>query len=160
MDKDMLEGKPAYLTQMFTLTLQVQNTFYKMEIDEYLTVPDGKGDIHFKLTRPTKDNYLELETAFSFDSAYDNHTAEELGKACKEHPITRMAAAIARDMENREEVLENFEWADFAPQKGVSKKLLNHPLVRLSEKLFNERRVLDFHRIVFDIPYRKSLMEK
>ena len=64
MDKDMLEGKPAYLTQMFTLTLQVQNTFYKMEIDEYLTVPDGKGDIHFKLTRPTKDNYLELETAF------------------------------------------------------------------------------------------------
>ena len=67
-----------------------------MEIDEYLTVPDGKGDIHFKLTRPTKDNYLELETAFSFDSAYDNHTAEELGKACKEHPITRMAAAIAR----------------------------------------------------------------
>ena len=61
MDKDMLEGKPAYLTQMFTLTLQVQNTFYKMEIDEYLTVPDGKGDIHFKLTRPTKDNYLELE---------------------------------------------------------------------------------------------------
>ena len=34
MDKDMLEGKPAYLTQMFTLTLQVQNTFYKMEIDE------------------------------------------------------------------------------------------------------------------------------
>ena len=36
----------------------------------------------------------------------------------------------------------------------------NHPLVRLSEKLFNERRVLDFHRIVFDIPYRKSLMEK
>ena len=160
MDKDMLEGKPAYLTQMFTLTLQVQNTFYKMEIDEYLTVPDGKGDIHFKLTRPTKDNYLELETAFSFDSAYDNHTAEELGKACKEHPITRMAAAIARDMENREEVLENLEWADFAPQKGVSKKLLNHPLVRLSEKLFNERRVLDFHRIVFDIPYRKSLMEK
>lgn len=118
MDKDMLEGKPAYLTQMFTLTLQVQNTFYKMEIDEYLTVPDGKGDIHFKLTRPTKDNYLELETAFSFDSAYDNHTAEELGKACKEHPITRMAAAIARDMENREEVLENFEWADFALKKG------------------------------------------
>ena len=41
MDKDTLDERPAYLSQMFTLTLQVQNVSYELEMDEYLTVPDG-----------------------------------------------------------------------------------------------------------------------
>lgn len=69
MDKDTLDGQPAYLSQMFTLTLQVQDVSYELEMDEYLTVPEGKGDIALKLTRPMTEDYMQLETALSYEAA-------------------------------------------------------------------------------------------
>ena len=158
MDKDSLDGKPAYLSQMFTLTLQVQGVSYELEMDEYLTIPDGKGDIVLKLTRPMADDFLQLEMAFSYDIAYDSYSAAQLGEVYKDDPIMRIATAIVRDMAGREEVLETFAWARFINQTGISRKLLEHPLTRLGERLFNERRVFDFHRILFDLPYRQSLL--
>ena len=130
MDKDTLDGQPAYLSQMFTLTLQVQ------------------------------EDYMQLETALSYDSSYGSYAPDQLGEVYKDSPIMRIAAAIVQDMASREEILETFEWARYVNQSRISKGLLNHPLTKLGEKLFNERRVLDFHRILFDIPYRQSLMEK
>ena len=160
MDKDTLDGQPAYLSQMFTLTLQVQDVSYELEMDEYLTISEGKRDIALKLTRPMTEDYMQLETALSYDSSYDSYAPDQLGEFYKDSPIMRIAAAIVQDMASREEILETFEWARYVNQSRISKGLLNHPLTKLGEKLFNERRVLDFHRIVFDIPYRKSLMEK
>lgn len=157
-DKDSLDGKPAYLSQMFTLTLQVQDASYELEMDEYLTIPDGKGDIALKLTRPMADDFLQLEMAVSYDIAYDSYSPAQLGEVYKDNPIMRIATAIARDMAGREEVLETFEWASFINQTGISRKLLEHPLTRLGERLFNKRRVFDFHRILFDLPYRQSLL--
>ena len=160
MDKDTLDGQPAYLSQMFTLTLQVQDVSYELEMDEYLTVPEGKGDIALKLTRPMTEDYMQLETALSYDSSYDSYAPDQLGEFYKDSPIMRITAAIVQDMASREEILETFEWARYVNQSRISKGLLNHPLTKLGEKLFNERRVLDFHRVLFDIPYRQSLMEK
>ena len=136
MDKDSLDGKPAYLSQMFTLTLQVQDASYELEMDEYITIPGGKGDIALKLTRPMADDFLQLEMAFSYDIAYDSYSPAQLGEVYKDDPIMRIATAIARDMAGREEV------------------------TRLGERLFNERRVFDFHRILFDLPYRQSLLDE
>ena len=76
MDKDTLDGQPAYLSQMFTLTLQVQDVSYELEMDEYLTVPEGKGDIALKLTRPMTEDYMQLETALSL--APENITVHTL----------------------------------------------------------------------------------
>lgn len=158
MDKDTLEGQPAYLSQMFTLTLQAQDVSYELEMDEYLTVPEGKGNITLKLTRPTSDDFLQLEMALSYDSAYDNYSPNQLSEAYKDSPILRIATAIVQDMAGLEAVLETFAWARYINETGISKKMLNQPLTKLGEKLFNERRVLDFHRILFDLPYRQSLM--
>ena len=160
MDRDTLDGQPAYLSQMFSLTLQVQDVSYELEMDEYLTVPEGRGDIALKLTRPMTEDYMQLETALSYDSSYGSYAPDQLGEVCKDSPIMRIAAAIVQDMASREEILETFEWARYVNQSRISKGLLNHPLTKLGEKLFNERRVLDFHRVLFDIPYRKSLMKK
>ena len=158
MDKDTLDGQPAYLSQMFTLTLQAQDISYELEMDEYLTVPEGKGDLSLKLTRPTSDDFLQLEMALSFDSAYDSYSPGQLGEAYKDDPIMRIAEVIVQDMAGREAVLETFAWARYINEVGISKKLLNHPLTKLGEKLFQERRALDFHRILFDLSYRQSLM--
>lgn len=34
------------------------------------------------------------------------------------------------------------------------------PLVKLGEKLMDEKRMKDFHRIVMDMDYRKELLEE
>ena len=141
MDKDTLDGQPAYLSQMFTLTLQVQDVSYELEMDEYLTIPEGNGDIALKLTRPMTEDYMQLETALSYDSSYDSYAPDQLGEFYKDSPIMRITAAIVQDMASREEILETFEWARYVNQSRISKGLLNHPLTKLGEKLFNERRV-------------------
>lgn len=109
MDKDTLDGQPAYLSQMFTLTLQVQNITYELEMDEYLTVPEGKGDIALKLTRPMTEDYMQLETALSYDSSYDSYAPEQLGEVYKDSPIMRIAAAIVQDLACQEEIKGTYQ---------------------------------------------------
>ena len=41
---------------------------------------------------------------------------------------------------------------------SISAKLMNHPLTKLCEKLFDEHRLMDFHRCVLDVDYRKLLL--
>ena len=45
-------------------------------------------------------------------------------------------------------------------ENGIADEILNHPVVRLAEKLFNKHRLLDYHRILFDIPYREKLISE
>ena len=35
-----------------------------------------------------------------------------------------------------------------------------HPLTKLCEKLFDEHRLMDFHRCVLDVDYRKLLLNE
>ena len=37
---------------------------------------------------------------------------------------------------------------------------MNHPLTKLCEKLFDEHRLMDFHRCVLDVDYRKQLLNE
>ena len=59
-----------------------------------------------------------------------------------------------------EAVQDTFEWARFINENGIADEILNHPVVRLAEKLFNKHRLLDYHRILFDIPYREKLISE
>ena len=43
---------------------------------------------------------------------------------------------------------------------GISAKLMNHPLTKLCEKLFDEHRLMDFHRCVLEVDYRKQLLNQ
>ena len=69
---------------MFTLALQVQNVSYELEVDEYLTVPDGKGDIVLKLHDLMADEFMQLDMVLSFDSAYDSYSSDQLSEAYKD----------------------------------------------------------------------------
>ena len=54
------------------------------------------------------------------------------------------------------ELLSREAWAS----KDTRFLTLSHPVVRLAEKLFNKHRLLDYHRILFDIPYREKLISE
>lgn len=79
---------------------------------------------------------------------------------CKDDPAMRLTEAIVPVIIESEAVQDTFEWARFINENGIADEILNHPVVRLAEKLFNKHRLLDYHRILFDIPYREKLISE
>lgn len=161
MDEDKVDETSAYLSQMFTLTAEIGGMPYELEIAEYITIPDGKGDISLTLTRDVTEDFIKVESMLSGDiDGYDNCAPGEIGAQYRNDPVMRLTAAIVPAVIGTEVVQDTFEWARFINENGISDELLAHPLVRLAEKLFNEHRILDYHQIVFDIHYREKLLRE
>ena len=134
---------------------------YELEIAEYITVPDGKGDITLTLTRDVPDDFMKIDSILSSDvDEYENCEPSEIGKQYKDDPAMRLTEAIVPVIIESEAVQDTFEWARFINENGIADEILNHPVVRLAEKLFNKHRLLDYHRILFDIPYREKLISE
>lgn len=159
MDEDEIEETSAYLCQMFRLTANIDGLPYELELAEYITVPDGKGDVAVTLTRDVADDFMKVDAMLSGHfEAYDDCAADELADAFKDDPAMIISKALIPKLIETDAVADTFEWARFINEKGISDELLNNPLTLLAEKLFNERRILDYHRIVFDLPYRNKLL--
>ena len=159
MDEDEIEETSAYLCQMFRLTANIDGLPYELELAEYITVPDGKGDVAVTLTREVADDFMKVDAMLSGHfEAYDDCAADELADAFKDDPAMIISKALIPKLIETDAVSDTFEWARFINEKGISDELLNNPLTLLAEKLFNERRILDYHRIVFDLPYRNKLL--
>lgn len=67
MNEDKVDETSAYLCQMFTLTSEIGGMPYELEIAEYITVPDGKGDIALTLTRDVPDDFMKIDSILSSD---------------------------------------------------------------------------------------------
>ena len=50
--------------------------------------------------------------------------------------------------------------ARYYHQTGIDSEWETNPLVKLGEKLMQEHAMLDFHKIVLDTDYRKSLWKR
>ena len=133
---------------------------YKRQVMENIDVPSGMGDNTITLTRDETENFLKIEDALSFD--YDRYecTPEEVAERFTDSPIVRLCNAIIPATLGQEDLEEVFTWARFFNETGISAKLMNHPLTKLCEKLFDEHRLMDFHRCVLDVDYRKLLLHE
>lgn len=161
MNEDKVDETSAYLCQMFTLTAEIGGMPYELEIAEYITVPDGKGDIALTLTRDVPDDFMKIDSILSSDvDEYENCEPSEIGKRYKNDPAMRLTETIVPVVIESEAVQDTFEWARFINENGIADEILNHPVVRLAEKLFNKHRLLDYHRILFDIPYTEKLISE
>ena len=87
-------------------------------------------------------------------------TPEEVAERFTDSPIVRLCNAIIPATLGQEDLEEVFTWARFFNETGISAKLMNHPLSKLCEKLFDEHRLMDFHRCVLDVGYRKLLLNE
>ncbi len=158
MDEDKIEETSAYLCQMFRLTANIDGLPHELELAEYITVPDGKGDVAVTLTRDVADDFMKVDAMLSGHlETYDDCAADELADTFKDDPTMIISNALIPKIVETEVVADTFEWAHFINENGISDELLNNPLTLLAERLFNERRILDFHRAVFDVNYRNKL---
>ena len=127
---------------------------------ENIDVPSGMGDYTITLTRDETENYLKIEDALSFNCDRYECTPEEVAERFADSPIVRLCNAIIPATLGQEDLEEVFTWARFFNETGISAKLINHPLTKLCEKLFDEHRLMDFHRCVLDVDYRKLLLNE
>ncbi len=132
-----------------------------LDIVEDITIPSGKGDVSITLSCNQADIFCEIDEIVSGElDAYDECEPEAIATVFKDHPAMRLSAAIVPLIADTKVVKDTFEWAQFISETGISRKLLNHPVVKLAERLFNRQRVLDYHRIIFDTQYRKQLLSE
>ena len=140
MNEDKVDETSAYLCQMFTLTSEIGGMPYELEIAEYITVPDGKGDIALTLTRDVPDDFMKIDSILSSDvDEYENCEPSEIGKRYKNDPAMRLTEAIVPVVIESEAVQDTFEWARFINENGIADEILNHPVVRLAEKAGRKR---------------------
>lgn len=159
MDEDKVDGSSAYLSQMFTLTATIGGFPHELELAEYIEIPSGKGNYAITLIRNVPGEYVQIEEALSYYSdIYDACSPDELITRFQDYPITKLCNSVVPQIIESDAVKEVFEWARFFNEEGISKKLMNHPLTKLGETLFSERRLLDYHRCVLDVQFRKSLL--
>lgn len=160
MDKDKVDNTPACLCHIFTLTSTISSLPYELEVAEYISVPSGKGDYAITLTRDLPDDYMKIDEALSYHSdLYDDCPPDQLKERFQDHPIIKLCDAVVPQIIDSDAVQEVFEWARFVNENGISKKLLEHPLTILGDKLLSERRVLDYHRCVLDVSFRESILK-
>ena len=112
------------------------------------------------LTRDEVEDFLKIDDALSFDFDRYECTSEEVAERFTDSPVVRLCNTIIPAALEQEDLEEAFSWARFFNERGISAKLLNHPLTKLCEKLFDEHRLMDFHRCVLDVSYRKQLLNE
>ena len=159
MDEDKIDDESAYLSQMLTFVTSANDVYYTLELFEKIIIPEGKGDIAITLIRDDAENSRQFDTALScrYDE-YEDCSAEQLAETFRDDPIVILGDLLIPLAVDSDAVQKAFMWARFFNEDDISEELLTHSLTRLGVRLFNERRILDFHRCVLDIPYRNHLL--
>lgn len=160
LNEDKIDKNPAVICQSFSFEAIIGGSRYELDVMENIDVPSGMGDYTITLTRDETENYLKIEDALSFDCDRYECTPEEVAERFADSPIVRLCNAIIPATFGQEDLEEVFTWARFFNETGISAKLMNHPLTKLCEKLFDEHRLMDFHRCILDVDYRKLLLNE
>ena len=159
MDEDKIDDEPAYLSQMLTFASSASDVYYTLELFEKINIPEGKGDIAVTLIRDDAEDSRQFDTALSFCyDEYEDCSAEQLAETFKGDPTVILGDLLVPLAADSDAVQKAFMWARFFNEDGIPEELLTHSLTRLGVRLFNDRRIQDFHRCVLDIPYRNRLL--
>ena len=160
LNEDKVDDNPAVIGQTFSFEAIIGGSRYELDVTENMEVPSGMGDYSITLTRDEAEDFLKIDDALSFDFDRYECAPEEMAERFADSPIVRLCNAIIPATLEQEDLEEVFTWARFFNEVRISAKLMNHPLTKLCEKLFDEHRLMDFHRCVMDVDYRKQLLNE
>ncbi len=147
----------AFICHMFEMETDFNGRHYTLEVMEQINLPSCKGDISGTLEFDG-DRWGKYDFALSFDGRYDECGAERLKEVFGDSPIVKLMDAIVSVFEGTEAEEWGFSYARYFNQTGIEPEWEQMPLVKLGEKLMDEKRMKDFHRIVLDMDYRRELL--
>ena len=156
LQKDLIyEEKGACISQMLGATTVLNDIEYEVEIFETIELPSCKGDISISLYYETEAGENNLDT-----EQYDNTDAIELKKVYGDSIIVQLAEALVNVFENSKAVEKGFSYARYFNQEGIDSKWKKDALVKLGEKLMEEKVMQEFHKIILDTKYREHLLNE
>lgn len=149
----------AFISQMFEMETEFNGRSYSVEVMEQICFPSGKGDISGTITYDG-DEWGKYDFALSFDERHSGNDAEHLKEVFADSAVVRLMDAVLSVFEGTEAESRGFSYARYFNQIGIEPEWEEMPLVKLGEKLMDEKRMKDFHRIVLDTDYRTELLEE
>ncbi len=158
MDEDVYDETPAYISHSLELKAMINGLPYELSITEKITLPDGSGDVFITLTKDCTDDFMQIDEGLSLDYDYSEYTPDKLAEKYNGHPAKVLADILVPQHLDSNAVTRAMTWARYYNEVDVDKKYGKNKLNKLCLKLFNEHRLLDFHRIVLDMEYRRKLM--
>lgn len=162
LQKDLIyEEKGACISQMLGATTVLNDIEYEVEIFETIELPSCKGDISISLYYETEAGENNYDFSLSLDTEqYDNTDAIELKKVYGDSIIVQLAEALVNVFENSKAVEKGFSYARYFNQEGIDSKWKKDALVKLGEKLMEEKVMQEFHKIILDTKYREYLLNE
>ena len=151
--RDELEDTSTdHITHMVTCSCQVPGRCFELEIDEHIEFDETEsGLLGAKLSIFDEDENLLSQA----EASMEEDTEDEYGFVPLCDAIFRRSGEWLKP-----DFFKYMDERSFYPQKGVTKKHREHPLCRLMERLMNERRIEDFHKMILDRPFREQLLSE
>lgn len=162
LQKDLIyEEKGACISQMLEATTMLNGIEYEVGIFEIIDIPSYKGNISISLYYETEAGENNYDFALSFDTEQYNYAdAVELKEIYGNSVIVQLAEALVNVFENSKAVEKGFSYARYFNQEGIDSKWKKDALVKLGEKLMEEKAMQEFHKIILDTKYREYLLNE
>ena len=147
----------AAVSHFFEAKAAIDNHVVFLTLMESITFPSGKGDISGSIS--VDDLSSKHDFALSFDA--DDYEECDAAQVCEHYAdteIARLANAVVPQLVDSEEVQFAYTYARFYPG-DVPDKFKRMPLIRLCKRILEEKRVIDFHRMILNMEAREQLME-
>ncbi|MDO4340742.1 MAG: hypothetical protein Q4C91_22115 [Eubacteriales bacterium] len=162
---DRWEEQEGEVSNLFCMETSFKGREYSLKLSESIELLSMKGNIYGILNR--EDDGKSYEFALSLDGErYKSASAEELRGIYADSLVVNFADMVVEYFGGFPEVIaagykDNAYYCnEFFEGKKVEKKWKKMPVVKLGEKLFQEKRMMDFHKIILDTEYRKKLLEE
>jgi len=146
------EASKNHISHMGTFSCQLPGFRYELEIHEYVTADKAAfGSLGPKLSVYDENENL-LHVA---EVSIDEESPED------EYGFIPLCDAIFRRSDEwlSEDFFTYMDMRSFYPEKDITAKHREQPLCKLMERLMNERRVEDFHKMVLDKKFRERLLD-
>ncbi|MDD3362676.1 MAG: hypothetical protein PHW34_13490 [Hespellia sp.] len=157
LNESQYDEREANTSHCFEITTLLNGLEYEISITETINLESGKGDIFGDICYDGDDGERKYDLMLSSDiMQYEDADAAELKKLYSDSSVARLAEAMATVFTDSDAAAEGFSYARFFNEKGISQKWKKNPLVKLCEKMMNEKNLMDFHRIILDTEYREK----
>lgn len=153
------DNSDAYLFQTFGAETHLNGRTIQVDMSEQIALRSGIGEITGSISFFGDEGLVEYDYGISYDTVFfDDCNAESIGPQQRKSLHTALADALIPTLAESMAVVSGFAADNISGLNGVDEPLLCFPLAKLGKTLLNEKRSLDFHRMVLDMDFRKKLL--
>jgi len=152
---DIVEGeKDALVCHIINALGVTPEGAWKVDVMESIYFSSGKGNISIALS----DDITKSDLMLSASEEYDNCAAENIVSQFKDSPILMFAQIVLPTLiAATAPIFNSYDWYSFHVPTDITPADKRTAVFRLTKRLAGERRIADFHQIVFDTDFRAQL---